>query len=82
MPIVPAPASVAVAPGPRPTSAKLRANFSLDPDDTFVLGIIRVSRDRDFVPTKQLWREWRARRAERKTTRERQRAARRETASR
>ncbi len=75
-------------PGAEPSSAKLRANFSLDPYEGLghLRGIVVVEASDwtspRFVPTKTLWREWRGRRAERKAERERWRAAQRETASR
>jgi hypothetical protein len=75
-------------PGAEPSSARLRANFSIDPYEGLdhVRGIIVVGQVASgrphFVPTKQLWREWRERRAERKAESERWRAAQRETAKR
>jgi hypothetical protein len=62
------------SPGARGTSMKFRANFSVDPTAaTYLVGIVVVSpghwSERDFVPTKQLWKEWRERRAERKAAR-------------
>jgi hypothetical protein len=66
------------APGAQGTTAKPRVNFSVDPDRGHhrgTVGIVVVSpghwEDRDFVPTKDLWKEWRERRAERKAARQR-----------
>jgi hypothetical protein len=58
-----------------PTSAQVRTNFSIDPDNEFVRGMVVLSSDgwieRDFVPTAQLWKQWRHRRAEREAARRR-----------
>lgn len=82
----PSAASDGVAPGAEPTSAKARADFSVDPDDEFLIGVVVVSSggwiDRDFVPTAELWKQWRKRRAEHKAARERWRVFRRTAASR
>lgn len=79
----PAPAASDAAPGAQPTSAKFRANFAVDPDQQFLRGIVVVgSVEPGFVPTEDLWKEWRERRAERKRERERWRAVRGATAAR
>lgn len=70
----PAPAVGDAAPGARPTAAKFRANFKIDPDEQVLRGAVvvtGVTTARDFVPTATLWREWRERRAERKRARAR-----------
>jgi len=58
---------------PEPTSAKMRVNFSIDPDQTFIRGMVVVGQyeERDFVPTEQLWTESKERRAERRRHRRR-----------
>lgn len=70
------------APAAEPTSANARVDFTIDPDDGFLRGVVVISEggfiDRDFVPTTDLWAQWRQRRAERKAARLRWR----ETASR
>ncbi len=62
------------------TEVHARVNFSIDPDDEMVRGMIVVGAggwiDRDFVPTKTLWKQWRQRRAEQKAARARWRASR------
>lgn len=67
------PTVVTAAPGAQPTSAKYRANFTVDPEERFLRGVVMVTRDgsinREFVPTVELWKEWRERRAERKRER-------------
>ncbi len=68
------------APGAQPSSAHFRANFSIDPEQAVLRGIVVASEASgrlSFVPTKTLWHAWRERRAERKHARERAMAARR-----
>jgi hypothetical protein len=78
-------APVDASPGAEGTSAKLRANFSVDPSATSrIVGIVEVipGRRLAFVPTKQLWKEWRELRAERKADRRRWREHQRSVTSR
>jgi hypothetical protein len=80
-PVSHAPAEPAddASPTARPTSAKYRANFSIDPDvdgsRVILVGYVDVDErwgePLRFAPTKQLWRDWKERRAERKAERER-----------
>lgn len=71
--------AVDAAPGAQPSSVHFRANFSIDPDQAIMRGIViaseasgRMAGGRlSFVPTKELWHAWRERRAERKQARER-----------
>lgn len=62
------------------TSANVRVDFSIDPDDELRRGMYVVTAggwiDRDFVPTKQLWKQWAERRARQRAARARWRASR------
>jgi hypothetical protein len=81
-------APIALAPGveSEATSSHVRVNFSIDPGQGFYRGAVVVSPngwiDRDFVSTKDLWKQWRQRRAERNAARLRWRASQRTAASR
>jgi hypothetical protein len=73
-PVEPAPTTANAAPAAQGTSVHARVNFSVDPaaEDRMLVGIVMVDSgwiDRDFVPTAELWKEWRQRRAERKAAR-------------
>lgn len=84
-----APAAADAAAGAEPSSARYRANFSVDPDQELMRGIVVVVGRFDssepephFVPTTELWEQWRERRAERKREQLRWREDRRARASR
>lgn len=77
-----APAAADAAAEAEPSSARFRANFSIDPDQVAMRGVVVIGRsdvsEPGFVPTAELWQQWRERRAERKRWRgdRRDRAAR------
>ena len=84
-----APAAADATAGAEPSSARFRANFSVDPDeDRPLVGIVVVTHfdssepKPHFVPTTELWQQWRERRAERKREQLRWREDRRARASR